>query len=679
MPPTIGLPGQIVVIVLIALAVGLFGWQVYRLYRLMESAKRTQRHGDVETRAARFGRMVLGQSKMFDKPAIGVAHFLIFWGFILLAAGAIERLMGGVLGSFRWPFIGRAHWFVAMNDLAAFIVVLAILYAAFRRLVIRPWHLTTMPDALIILAAIGGHLSALLISEGFAAAAFGTVGEYWSPAGLVLGPPFRALGLAADKALYVGFWWVDIFLILGLLAYIPGSKHFHVVIAPFNVYLKSTKPKGELPKIEDIEEQEHFGASKIEDFTWKDLLDTYACTECGRCTDACPAKLSSKPLDPKKIIVDMRLDTYAHGGMHMYARGWAARDVTPETPLIGGLIHEDELWSCTTCMACIEACPVAIEHVPKIVDMRRYLVLEESRFPSELTATFNNLERHGNPFGFRADTRADWADGLDVRMLGELDEGETVDVLYWVGCYGSFDERNKKVARSLARVLKTAGLTFGILGIEETCTGDPARRMGNEYLYQILAQGNVETLNGYGVKKIVTACPHCMNTLKNEYPQFGGNFEVVHHSQFISGLLKSGQLKLADGVDKKALTFHDPCYLGRYNDVYDAPREVLESLGGAELREMRRSRNKSLCCGGGGGRAFMEEKIGKKMSHNRLEQVLETGAETLAAGCPFCITMFEDGIRTKGVEERVQVEDIAELVAARLPQPAASAKAETAD
>ncbi|HEX5503391.1 MAG TPA: (Fe-S)-binding protein [Thermomicrobiales bacterium] len=679
MPPTFGLPGQLVVLLLIALAVGLFAWQVYRLYRLMESAKRTQRHGDVATRAGRVGTMVLGQSKMFDKPAIGVAHFLIFWGFILLAAGALERLAGGVLGGFRWPLFGRAGWFIVMNDLASFIVVLAILYAAFRRLAIRPWHLTTMPDALIILAAIGGHLSALLISEGFVAAAYGTAGEYWSLAGLVLGPPFGALGAGADRALFAAFWWLDILLILGLLAYIPGSKHFHVVIAPFNVYLKSTSPKGELPTIEDIEEQEHFGASKVEDFTWKDLLDTYACTECGRCTDACPAKLSGKPLDPKKIIVDMRLDTYAHGGMHMFARGWAARDVTPETPLIGGLIHEDELWSCTTCMACIEACPVAIEHVPKIVDMRRYLVLEESRFPSELTPTFNNLERHGNPFGFRADTRADWADGLDVRMLGELDEGETVDVLYWVGCYGSFDERNKKVARALAKVLKTAGLNFGILGVEETCTGDPARRMGNEYLYQILAQGNVETLNGYGVKKIVTACPHCMNTLKNEYPQFGGDFEVVHHSQFIAGLLKSGQLTLEDGVDKQALTFHDPCYLGRYNDVYDAPREVLESLGGAELREMRRSRNKSLCCGGGGGRAFMEEKLGKKMSHNRLDQVLETGAETLAAGCPFCITMFEDGIRTMGVEERVQVEDIAELVAARLPQPAAPAKAETAD
>jgi Fe-S oxidoreductase len=323
-------------------------------------------------------------------------------------------------------------------------------------------------------------------------------------------------------------------------------------------------------------------------------------------------------------------------------------------------------------MACVEACPVAIEHVPKIVDMRRSLVLEATEFPSELTGVYNSLERNSNPFGFRARTRADWAKGLDIKVVGDNPD-EPVDVLYWVGCYGSFDERNQKVARALSQVLKSAGLNFGILGKDERCTGDPARRTGNEYLYQILAEANVETLNSAGIKKIVTACPHCLNTIKNEYPQFGGNFEVVHHSQFISGLLKSGELKLEEGTDKKSITFHDPCYLGRYNDVYDAPREVIEGLGGVEYTEMRRSRNKALCCGGGGGRAFMEEKVGKKMSHNRLNDVIETGCGTLGAGCPFCITMFEDAVRSTGNEEKVRVEDIAELVAARLPKLVAEA------
>jgi Fe-S oxidoreductase len=667
MQPTIGIVGQLLVLALIAVAVGLFAWQIARLYQLLRSGAAAERHGDVGTRAGYVGKLVLGQSRMFAKPAIGVAHFLIFWGFILLALGAVERLLAGVLGGFRLPFIGRAHWFIALNDLIAFIVVLAILYAAYRRLVIRPWHLTTLPDALIILAAIGGHLSALLLSEGFAAAAFGNQGEYWSLAGALLGGPFGALGMAGAKAGFVFFWWLDVLLILGLIAYIPGSKHFHVVVAPINVYLRKVTSYGALPKIENIEEQEHFGATKVRDFTWKDILDGYACTECGRCTDACPAKLSGKPLDPKKIVVDLRLASYAQGGLHMWARGHRARAISADTPLTGGLITDEELWSCTTCMACIEACPVAIEQVPKIVDMRRALVLEEARFPAELTATFNNLERHGNPFGFRADKRADWAGNLDIKVVGEHPD-EPVDVLYWVGCYGSFDERNQKVARALARVLKSAGINFGILGVEESCTGDPARRTGNEYLYQVLAEQNVEVLKGYGVKTIVTACPHCMNTLKNEYPQFGGDFAVVHHSQFISDLLKTGRLQLADGVDKRSITFHDPCYLGRYNGVFDEPRAVLAGLGDADLREMRRSHNKSLCCGGGGGRAFMEERIGKKMSHNRLNDVLETGAETLAAGCPFCITMFEDGIRTCGVEERVHVEDIAELIAARLPE-----------
>jgi hypothetical protein len=308
--PTIGIVGQLLVLALIVVAVGLFAWQIARLYQLLRGGAAAERHGDVGTRVGYVGRMVLGQSRMFAKPAIGVAHFLIFWGFILLALGALERLAASVLGGFRLPFIGRAHWFIALNDLTAFIVVLAILYAGYRRLVIRPWHLTTLPDALIILAAIGGHLSALLLSESFVAAAFGNQDEHWSLAGLVLGGPFAALGAAGAKAGFVFFWWLDVLLILGLIAYIPGSKHFHVVVAPINVYLRKTTPQGELPKIENIEEQEHFGATNVRDFTWKDILDGYACTECGRCTDACPARLSGKPLDPKKIVVDLRLASY---------------------------------------------------------------------------------------------------------------------------------------------------------------------------------------------------------------------------------------------------------------------------------------------------------------------------------------------------------------------------------
>ena len=666
MSPTVNIVGQLLLVVVLVGAFGTFFWRLNQLYRLAIAGAPTTVSGDQGTRIARFAKMVLAQTKMFEKPGIGLAHFLIFWGFLILTLALVQVVLDGLIHGLRLPIIS-SRVFIALNDVFAFSVLAALAYAAYRRLRIRPWHLTSLPDSFVIIAMITGHVSSLLLSEGFAAAAFGTQDPHWSLAGLVLGGPLSVFGQTAAEIGYVAFWWIHLLLVMGLLIYIPLSKHLHIVTGPVNVYLKSSKPKGELRKIENIEEAEHFGVSKVEQFTWKDILDGYACTECGRCTGACPAKLTDKPLDPKKIVVDMRLSTYAHGGLRMLARDERSGAITAETPLIGGLISEEELWSCTTCMACVEACPVAIEHVPKIVDMRRSLVLEATEFPSELTNVYNSLERNSNPFGFRARTRADWAKGLDIKVVGDSAD-EPVDVLYWVGCYGSFDERNQKVAKSLSAVLKSAGINFGILGKEERCTGDPARRTGNEYLYQILAEGNVETLNNAGIKKIVTACPHCLNTIKNEYPQFGGNFEVVHHSQFISGLVKSGQLKLEEGTDKKSITFHDPCYLGRYNDIYDEPREVLQGLGGVELTEMRRSRNKALCCGGGGGRAFMEEKVGTKMSHNRLNDVLETGCGTLGASCPFCITMFEDAVRSTGNEEKVQVEDIAELVAARLPK-----------
>lgn len=669
MSPTVNIVGQLLLVAILVGAFGVFFWRCNQLYRLAIAGAPTTVPADQGTRLARFAKMVLAQTKMFERPGIGLAHFLIFWGFIILTLALLQVVLDGLIHGLRLPIVS-SRAFIALNDIFAFGVLLSLGYALYRRVRIRPWSLTSLPDAFVIIGMITGHVSALLLSEGFAAAAFGLHDPHWSLAGLILGGPFSVIGETAAKIGYVAAWWIHILLVMGLLVYIPLSKHFHVLAGPANVYFKSSKPKGELKKIENIEEQEHFGVSKVEQFTWKDILDGYACTECGRCTGSCPARLTDKPLDPRKIVMDLKLATYAHGGLRMLARDERSRAITAETPLIGGLISEEELWSCTTCMACVEACPVAIEHVPKIVDMRRSLVLEATEFPSELTNVYNSLERNSNPFGFRARTRADWAKGLDIKVVGD-NADEPVDVLYWVGCYGSFDERNQKVARSLSTVLKSAGINFGILGKDERCTGDPARRTGNEYLYQLLAEGNVETLNNAGIKKIVTACPHCLNTIKNEYPQFGGNFEVVHHSQFISGLMKSGQLKLEEGADKKSITFHDPCYLGRYNDVYDEPRDVIQGLGNVELTEMRRSRNKALCCGGGGGRAFLEEKVGSKMSHNRLNDVLDTGCGTLGASCPFCITMFEDAVRSTGNEDKVQVEDIAELVAARLPKPAA--------
>jgi Fe-S oxidoreductase len=408
-----------------------------------------------------------------------------------------------------------------------------------------------------------------------------------------------------------------------------------------------------------------FGASDVEDFSWKQLLDGYSCTECGRCTAACPANLTGKILSPRKIIVDMRRRLLEKAPF-VLAR------VEPETigesggngkhpleqQLVDDYITEDELWACTSCLACVQECPVQIEHVDAIVDMRRYLVLNESRFPKELQATFQNLERNFAPWGFNHSTRADWAEGLNVPRLLEKRDAE---MLYWVGCAGAYDARYQKVARSFSQLMQIAGVDFAILGTEEKCNGDPARRAGNEYLAQMLMTENVGTLNRYGVRKIVTTCPHCFNILKNEYPNFGGNYEVMHHSEFLQNLVSSGKIKLTSERQAK-ITFHDPCYLGRYNQMYDEPREALRAIPGTEIVEMRRSRDKSFCCGAGGARMFMEERTEKRVNIERTEEALGLKPNVIGTACPFCMTMLTDGVKEKDTTGTAQVKDIAELV-----------------
>ncbi len=447
------------------------------------------------------------------------------------------------------------------------------------------------------------------------------------------------------------------------------------------------------------------------------MLDGYACTECGRCNTVCPATNTGKPLFPKEIILGVKESLFEHDdeilGKDSFFAKYDFFDIEARhsanghngheaeaRPMVGGIISTDALWACTTCMACMEICPVSIEHVPKIVDMRRHLVMEESDFPSEVTSLFNNIERNGNPWEISNDRRAEWAAGLGVPLMAENPDA---DVLYWVGCMGSFDRRNQQVATSVAKILRAAHVNFAILGPEESCTGDPARRIGNEYLWQMQAQQNIETLNGYGFnvaaqsngqhpptegsgtggsgaghapegssstgsngatkhRTIITACPHCFNTIKNEYPQLGGNYDVVHHSVFINRLLDEGKLKLPAGFDQRRLTYHDPCYIGRYNDIFDEPRQVLRVINSNGVTEMRRHRNKSFCCGGGGGRAWMEEKIGKRVNQTRVNEALETNAEVLAAACPFCITMFEDGVKGVEAEEKLKIEDISEII-----------------
>jgi Fe-S oxidoreductase len=690
----------ILLFVLIAVTgITLFGIRAGELITLLVKARRENRTDHIDDRIGSFFLVVLGQSGVLRDPIPGIAHFFTFWGFIIIQFGLLNLMLRAFNVSL--PFFGDNHGFAATLDLFIIFVAIALLVFAFRRAVVRPKQLSSFLhgpwDGLIILGLILLVLITLALVEIFDYAA--SNGASWSLFGAWFGPAVSGPGAGTDLILFRVFWFIHVSIFFAFLVYLPRSKHLHLMATPFNVFFSNYAPKGTLPLLENLEEREDYGVSKAEQFTWKQLLDGYACTECGRCNTVCPATNTGKPLYPKEIILGVKEALFARsneilGENSLWAR-MSVIEVKPDRsveekeehhePLVGGIISTEALWACTTCRACMEICPVSIEHVPKIVDMRRHLVMEESDFPTEVTSLFNNIERNFNPWEISNDKRAEWAAGLGIPLLSE---NPNADVLYWVGCMGSFDRRNQKVATSVAKILKAAGVNFAILGPEEWCTGDPARRIGNEYLWQMMAQQNIETLNGYGFntanalnghdghvpgngvagaapkhRTIITACPHCFNTIKNEYPQLGGDYEVVHHTVFIDRLLADEKITLPEDFDERKLTYHDPCYIGRYNDIYDEPRRVLSVLNTNGVTEMRRHRTKSFCCGGGGGRAWMEEKIGKRVNQARVSEALETGAEVLAAACPFCITMFDDGIKGVEAEDKLQIEDISEIVA----------------
>ena len=470
-----------------------------------------------------------------------------------------------------------------------------------------------------------------------------------------MGEWFVGLGLGegAANVLHGTFWWIHLSIILGFAIYIPFSKHMHMVAAPLNAYFRSLEPRGAMDPI-DLENTERFGAGRVQDFTWKQLLDGYACAVCGRCTDVCPANATGKILSPMHIVENLK--------EHMVSIGYqGARNpehVEPK-PLIGDAIPEQAVWDCVSCGACMEECPVVVEHVPTIMDLRRHLVLEESKAPEGAMNALLSLEHRGHPWRGTTYSRTDWAEGLDVPTLAQNPEAE---ILFWVGCTGALEQRSQAVARSMAKVLKRAGVDFAILGDEETCTGDPARRMGNEYLYQILAQQNIETLNRYQVKKVVTICPHCFNTMRNEYPSFGGNFEVLHYSQFVDELITQGRVKPVKTMDV-TVAYHDSCFLGRHNGIYDQPRNIAKAIPGLTLVEMApRCRERGFCCGAGGGHMWVEESQGTRINHARTDHFLETDADMVGVSCPFCLQMMEEGIQSKGKDGEKQSKDVLEIL-----------------
>jgi Fe-S oxidoreductase/nitrate reductase gamma subunit len=589
-------------------------------------------------------------------------HFFIFWGFVILLTAILDAILEGLFGA-NLSIIGGFYRYIAFfQDLMGLLVILSIIIALYRRYIQKPKRLqvekTSKIDATVILLLI--FFIMLTMFGTYATQINLGNAEYYDLrfVSIRFASLLDGLGWDAQDLLHSIFWWAHILLVLGFLNYLPFSKHLHIITSIPNVYFSSLKPKGRLNPIsfENIENVEKFGALDVDDLTWKQIFDGYTCTECGRCTSACPANLTGKPLSPREIIVSIRKRTFEKAPILLNLKP-QNEDVLGKT-LLFNYVTEDELWACTTCMACVQECPVMIEHVQTIIDMRRYLVLTESKFPSELSTTFRNLENNFTPWAFSHSTRGDWAQGLDIKTLAE---DSNVEYLLWVGCAGSFDARYKKVAISVAKLLKISGVSFGILGNEEKCTGDPARRAGNEYLAQMLIQENIQTFSKYNVKKIITICPHCFNTLKNEYPDFGGNYEVYHHVQFLEKLLIEGRLKISKKLDAR-ITYHDSCYLGRYNEIYDAPRDILGSINGVKLLEMKRSRDRGLCCGAGGARMFMEEKIGKRINIERTEEALSLNPDTIASACPFCMTMLTDGVKAKEVADKVQVKDIAEIL-----------------
>ncbi len=609
--------------------------------------------------------VAFAQSKLLREPVAGLIHFLIFWGFIIFLFAVLESIIQGFYAEFSLRFLGPVYKIISfMQDIFGLLILVSVLIALYRRFIKKIARLRTdnkgnLEAALILMLIFGVVVSMYGQNAAyFALNKFNMLENEFRPVSLILSKNIFSNSVNISSVSYEVFWWIHILLILAFLNLLPYSKHFHVITSVPNVYFsKLNEERFTLTKINlEDEDKVQFGASDFEHLTWKQILDGFACTECGRCTASCPASIAGKKLSPREIIKNIRRRTEEKAPLIL--NGINNDEVLSKT-LIRNYISEEEIWACTTCGACVNECPVMIEHIDSIIEFRRNLVLMESDFPSELNVVFKNLETNFNPWAFSALDRAGWADGMNIKTMAEDPDCE---ILFWVGCTGSYDSRYQKVTKSIAILMQNANINFRILGNEEKCTGDIARRLGNEYLAQILIQENIETLNKYNVKNIVTACPHCYNIIKNEYPNFGGNYSVIHHTELIKDLLISGKLKLKESLFNQKITYHDSCYLGRYNNIYDSPREVLIKINNVKLIEMERNKDKGFCCGAGGGRMFLEEDEGKRVNEIRTKEAIMTDADIIASACPFCMTMLTDGLKSFNKSNEIAVKDISEIV-----------------
>jgi len=684
-------------------------WYLGRLVASGQSDPGRFRHVGTRLRAELVD--VIAQRKMFQKKVPGVAHALTFWGFIVLLFTILEAYGSLFDRHFAVPLIGHDSWLGFLEDLFTALILVSLVVFAVIRLVQSPsrrerssrFFGSHTRAAWVVLGMIALVLLTLI---GYRSAQV-NVGEFpygdWAFLSHAASHLWSGFSPGVNQDLVDAFLLANIAVILAFLVLVVHSKHLHIFMAPVNVaFSRQPKALGPLstPSLdfEEMTEDTVIGAGRIEHLSWKQLLDTLTCTECGRCQAECPAWATGKPLSPKLVIMGLRDHLLASGPALLGAKADGSKDATSvddqgdakgrrrghsEIPLVPDVIDPDVLWSCTTCGACVQQCPVDIEHVDTIVEMRRYQVLMESSFPSEAGLMLRNVENQGDPWGLGATKRLEWlADvGIEVPVVDDRIPDE-VEYLLWVGCAGALDERARKVTQSLARLLHQAGVRFAVLGPKESCTGDPARRLGNEYLYQMQAQQNIETLQSVGARKVVTACPHCFNTIGREYPALGGNFEVVHHTELLARLVAEGRLRPEQPVSALA-TYHDPCYLGRHNDVYDQPREVLGRVPGLRTVEMHRHRARAFCCGAGGSRMWLEEKIGRRINAERTDQALDTGADLIGVACPYCMIMLDDAVKQRQGEgktpETTKVQDVAQILERSVRAPAAAASTGLAD
>ncbi len=649
---------------LLLLGLGVFTALMLPRVRLLFAAQSDARFGDWGARIAGTLKFAFGQWRMPRDPVAGLAHIFIFSGFLVVSIATVTHFMQAYAPGWAFPglrgVVGSVY--ALIKELFETLVLLGVTYGLWRRLKPTPTRVGRSGEGVFVLGMIAFLMLTDFLVTGGELAANATVGLPYMPMGHLVCLMLRPLGTEAATLVAHAAWWAHCVAILVFLNFLPIGKHFHVITAIPNVFFRNLLPWGQIQKL-NLEDSESFGIRSTADLTWSMVLNTYACTECGRCTVYCPTVLTGKPLEHRQLNLDLKHALYADQAA-LLAKDPKKREELPA--LVGGKITSETIWACTTCGSCELECPVLIENVPRIIGMRQERVLMQGDVAPELARAFKGMENNNNPWGIGADQRDAWANGLDIpRMADVAAAGKETPLLYWVGCAGSFDDRMKKITWAMVKILRAAGIEFAILGQEEGCTGDSARRAGNEYLFQAMATANVELLNNYKVKRILTHCPHCLHTLQVDYPQFGGQYEVIHHTQLLADLIASGKLKLTQEV-KANIAYHDSCYLGRYHEIYDAPRQIVAALPGATLKELPRHGSRSVCCGAGGSRFWLEEKIGERINLHRSKEAVATQAEIVGSACPFCLTMLKDGVAALNQEDKVRTLDLAELVAQAL-------------